>query len=47
MIDDELEEPDEASPVWPAFGDLMACLFGLFVLFFVWPSRFRQISRRT
>jgi flagellar motor protein MotB len=23
-------------PVWPAFGDLMACLFGVFVLFFVW-----------
>jgi outer membrane protein OmpA-like peptidoglycan-associated protein len=31
--------PDEAElepPIWPAFGDLMACLFGLFVLFFVW-----------
>ena len=27
---------DEAPPIWPAFGDLMACLFGLFVLFFVW-----------
>jgi flagellar motor protein MotB len=26
----------ELAPVWPAFGDLMACLFGLFVLFFVW-----------
>jgi flagellar motor protein MotB len=24
------------APIWPAFGDLMACLFGLFVLFFVW-----------
>jgi flagellar motor protein MotB len=26
----------EAPPIWPAFGDLMSCLFGLFVLFFVW-----------
>jgi flagellar motor protein MotB len=25
-----------AVPIWPAFGDLMACLFGVFVLFFVW-----------
>ncbi len=24
------------SPLWPAFGDVMSCLFGLFVLFFVW-----------
>jgi flagellar motor protein MotB len=23
------------SPIWPAFGDLMACLFGLFVLLFI------------
>ena len=30
------EDPLEAVPVWPAFGDLMACLFGVFVLFFVW-----------
>jgi flagellar motor protein MotB len=41
VIDDELEEPAEASPVWPAFGDLMACLFGLFVLFFVWAVAFQ------
>ena len=26
----------DAAPIWAAFGDLMACLFGLFVLFFVW-----------
>jgi flagellar motor protein MotB len=26
----------DAAPAWPAFGDLMACLFGVFVLFFVW-----------
>ncbi len=26
----------EEAPFWPAFGDLMACLFGLFALFFVW-----------
>src|SRR5262249_48372130 len=34
-----LEAEDDGvglSPIWPAFGDLMACLFGLFVLFFVW-----------
>jgi flagellar motor protein MotB len=30
------EEAFESAPIWPAFGDLMACLFGLFVLFFVW-----------
>ena len=23
-------------PIWAAFGDLMACLFGIFVLFFSW-----------
>ncbi len=35
----DLHEHDEtgtSAPIWPAFGDLMACLFGLFVLFFVW-----------
>lgn len=38
------EADDETSltaPVWPAFGDLMACLFGLFVLFFVWSIAFQ------
>ena len=35
MPPNELEDEYEA-PIWPAFGDLMACLFGLFVLFFVW-----------
>lgn len=30
------EESDGAASIWPAFGDLMACLFGLFVLFFAW-----------
>lgn len=30
------EDALDAVPVWPAFGDLMACLFGVFVLFFVW-----------
>jgi len=29
-------ENGSSPPVWAAFGDLMACLFGLFVLFFVW-----------
>src|SRR5205085_2362660 len=27
-------------PVWAAFGDLMACLLGVFVLFFVWIVSF-------
>ncbi len=31
----------ESSIVWPVFGDLMACLFGLFVLFFVWAIAFQ------
>jgi flagellar motor protein MotB len=31
QVEDDLE-----APLWPAFGDLMACLFGLFALFFVW-----------
>lgn len=31
------EEEDESSaPIWPAFGDMMACLFGMFALFFTW-----------
>jgi flagellar motor protein MotB len=30
------DEVHDAPPIWPAFGDLMACLFGVFVLFFVW-----------
>lgn len=30
------EEVQTEAPIWPAFGDLMSCLFGLFVLFFVW-----------
>ncbi len=36
--------PDEdgaaALPIWTAFGDLMACLVGIFVLFFVWILSF-------
>ena len=28
-------------PVWAAFGDLMACLLGVFVLFFVWVVTFQ------
>lgn len=38
------EADDETSltaPVWPVFGDLMACLFGVFVLFFVWAVAFQ------
>jgi flagellar motor protein MotB len=29
-------DEDDAPPIWAAISDLMACLFGLFVLFFVW-----------
>jgi flagellar motor protein MotB len=36
----DMTEDEGAAPVWPAFGDLMACLFGLFVLFFVWSVAF-------
>jgi len=35
------DETSLTSPVWPAFGDLMACLFGLFVLFLVWMIAFQ------
>jgi flagellar motor protein MotB len=34
------EEQAAALPVWTAFGDLMACLLGVFVLFFVWIVSF-------
>lgn len=36
-------EDDDATHahIWPVFGDLMACLFGLFVLFFVWAVAFQ------
>lgn len=30
------EESESGAPVWPAFGDMMACLFGMFALFFTW-----------
>lgn len=33
---DEFGDDAETAHIWPAFGDLMACLFGLFVLFFAW-----------
>lgn len=40
--DTEVESP----PIWPAFGDLMACLFGIFVLLFVWAIAFHvDLSR--
>jgi flagellar motor protein MotB len=35
------EHDEGAAPIWPVFGDLMACLFGLFVLFFVWSIAFQ------
>lgn len=34
------EESGASLPVWAAFGDLMACLVGVFVLFFVWIVSF-------
>ena len=34
------EESGATMPVWAAFGDLMACLLGVFVLFFVWVVSF-------
>ena len=45
MIEGRSEEDDGdgalEAPIWPAFGDLMSCLFGLFVLFFVWAIAFQ------
>lgn len=35
------EEDEHGSPVWTVFGDLMAGLFGLFVLFFMWAITFQ------
>ena len=40
MLPPEQEQLDQV-PMWAAFGDLMACLFGLFVLFFVWLVSFQ------
>ncbi len=37
----ELEDEPLETPFWPAFGDLMACVFGLFVMFFVWSVAFQ------
>jgi flagellar motor protein MotB len=34
------DENANSMPVWAAFGDLMACLLGVFVLFFVWMVSF-------
>jgi flagellar motor protein MotB len=34
------DERTSTLPVWTAFGDLMACLLGVFVLFFVWTVSF-------
>lgn len=33
-------ETEQTLPIWAAFGDLMACLLGVFVLFFVWVVSF-------
>jgi flagellar motor protein MotB len=40
VTDPEGDAVPEA-PIWPAFGDLMACLFGVFVLLFVWAISFQ------
>lgn len=34
--DDDAAEGEGRAPVWPVFGDMMACLFGMFALFFTW-----------
>jgi len=34
------EDASVSLPIWTAFGDLMACLLGIFVLFFVWIVSF-------
>ncbi len=46
MIAEAETSESESPPVWPAFGDLMACLFGIFVLLFVWAIAFHvDLSR--
>ncbi len=40
MYPPEEEDVSSSVPVWAAFGDLMACLLGVFVLFFVWIVSF-------
>ena len=40
-MSEQAETPLQSSVIWPVFGDLMACLFGLFVLFFVWAIAFQ------
>jgi outer membrane protein OmpA-like peptidoglycan-associated protein len=40
------EESGATMPVWAAFGDLMACLLGVFVLFFTWIVSF-EVSMAT
>jgi flagellar motor protein MotB len=41
MISPDDDDSAPEAPIWPVFGDLMACLFGLFVLFFVWAIAFQ------
>lgn len=46
MIAEAETNESESAPIWPAFGDLMACLFGIFVLLFVWAIAFHvDLSR--
>lgn len=46
MFEAAHDEGAESPPIWPAFGDLMACLFGIFVLLFVWAIAFHvDLSR--
>lgn len=40
-MDELAQEEVDTAPIWPAFGDVMACVFGLFVLFFVWSIAFQ------
>jgi flagellar motor protein MotB len=37
LPDHDMEAP---LPIWAAFGDLMACLLGVFVMFFAWTVSF-------
>ena len=41
MLNPSREDAIDTPPVWAVFGDLMAGLFGIFVLFFVWAIAFQ------
>jgi flagellar motor protein MotB len=41
MFNPSREDAVDAPPIWAVYGDLMAGLFGIFVLFFVWAISFQ------